>query len=60
VLTMGVYAKVRDAGLQGAVERIGAVLQESCAPGAHAGPAAQNPESVSVCSARTNKRSADA
>jgi hypothetical protein len=35
-LTMGTYARVRDAGLRAAVERIGAVLPDSCAPGAHA------------------------
>jgi integrase len=34
-LTMGTYARVRDAGLRAAVERIGAVLPDSCAPGAH-------------------------
>lgn len=39
-LTMAVYARAREDGLAGAVERLATTFSKSCAPGAHAAAAA--------------------
>jgi integrase len=50
-LTMGVYARVRDAGLRAAVERIGAVFLVRCAPPAHGDCNEARPDCGSDCAA---------